>query len=98
MWNPFACLTHALRRGYPGVLEDDLVHADLGEPLAVTLFLPVALPALPLEYDDFLVPAVSKDLRGHARATHQRRAHRNLVAVPREQDLVECDALTRVRR
>ena len=73
--------------------EGDVVDADFGEALPMSLLLRVVLPALHLEDDDLLVLAVLDDLTGHRSALEGRKASADVGAVGAENDVVEGDRI-----
>src|SRR4051812_16394303 len=85
-----------MSHGSPSSAEADVVDAHLGEPLPVPLLAAVVLAALVLEDDDLLAPAVAKHLGRHGGATHQRRAHLDVVAVRAEENVLEAHGLARL--
>src|SRR5687767_15736775 len=69
--------------------EFDVVDADFGEALPVSLLPRVVLPALELEDDDFVIAAVLDDLARDRGSLDGGRAELDVVAVGSEDDVVE---------
>src|SRR3979411_2398902 len=71
--------------------EGDILDADLGELLPMTLLFRVVLAALHLEHDDLVALPLLHDLGRDVRALEPRRTNVCLFAVGAEDDVLERD-------
>src|SRR5215471_14930703 len=88
------CSLFALRT----VAAPDLVNAQDGQVLAMTLLATIVVPPFLLENDDLGRPRLLDDRGVDSRATEQRRAGRNVSALADHQHLSEFDSRTGLRR
>src|SRR4051812_19288619 len=71
--------------------EVDVVDADFGEALPVSLLLRVVLPALHLEDNDLVSESVLDDLTRDLGAGERRNTGANVLAIGAKQHIVELD-------